>query len=840
VNVSLEPVASPTLFGGEQTFRIDVPANATQLQVRFTTDAQAQLALYVRSGSQPVVENGRVVADHSAQSATGTVTVTIGAGSSPALQTGSTYFVRIANFTANVAVNGSLSTTVATGGGGGGTTGQALTSGASRNLTFPSGVSGRLFNGSNGFFIDVPEGATSLQVQLRTSTPGADVDLFVRRGQDVAVASGAVVSDYKSEGLAGDELITITPASTPALQAGRYFIAFGVFTANVAINSTVTATVGGGGGGSGSGTGSGGGTLTPGTASNLTLPAVSGATLFNGARSFQLTVPENATRVEIELRTSTPGADVDLYARFGQDVAVVNGRVASDLSSTGSTGDETIVLTGEQLRAGTWFIALAVFTPGVDVEASVVARITTQSSGGSQSGVITPGSPGQFRIGPVTGATLFRGSNNGFRFEVPSNVTRVDISLSTAPAAADVDLYVRYEQDIGLENGAVAADYKSEGEAGTENITITPDSNPALRAGTYFVGLGLFTRNVAASGTVTVTFTTADGGGGGSAPTGAILTSGVEAPMALPAVEAPTLFNGEYSYQIEVPEGATSLTVRLASDVSTADTDLYVRRGADPVVEDGNVTADYSATTRFANESLVIDRSSSPPLEPGTYFISVAQFTPGVAVTGRVTASVERASLAPPVSTSLLLQPGEERPFALPEVQGATLVGGELGFRIDVPAGSGQMRVALACSPETGDVDLFLRYGAEPQIENGRVVADHASVGDFASESILVSANGAPPLRAGTYFVGFAIYTPRTPFNCAIRADLDAAPTEIAPSDSQEPESAITSGKTRAGKAAGIAREHWVTEQRPALADKAADSVLLKKSIGTTVSRKEE
>ena len=167
-------------------------------------------------------------------------------------------------------------------------------------------------------------------------------------------------------------------------------------------------------------------------------------------------------------------------------------------------------------------------------------------------------------------------------------------------------------------------------------------------------------------------------------------------------------------------------------------------------------------------------------------------------------------------------------------------MGGDLGFRIDVPAGSAQMRVAMACSPETGDVDLFLRYGGEPQIENGRVVADHASVGDFASESILVSAGGAPPLRAGSYFVGFAVYTPRTPFNCAIRVDLDAAPTEIAPSDSEEPVNTITSGKTRAGKAAGTAGEHWVTE-RPAAADKSAESEgVLKKGIGTAISRKEE
>ncbi|WP_457826474.1 hypothetical protein, partial [Staphylococcus aureus] len=73
------------------------------------------------------------------------------------------------------------------------------------------------------------------------------------------------------------------------------------------------------------------------------------------------------------------------------------------------------------------------------------------------------------------------------------------------------------------------------------------------------------------------------------------LSSGVPAKFALPAASTPTLYRGNYSFRIAVPEGASKLTVQLRSDVPAADTDLFVRFNADNEMDgDGNVVTDYA------------------------------------------------------------------------------------------------------------------------------------------------------------------------------------------------------------------------------------------------------
>ncbi|MBM3768118.1 MAG: hypothetical protein FJW32_22265, partial [Acidobacteria bacterium] len=71
-----------------------------------------------------------------------------------------------------------------------------------------------------GYQIAVPAGATRLEVRIRTTTPGADLDLYVREGSAPVVSGGSVVADYRSESDSGDETIVITPTSTPALRSG--------------------------------------------------------------------------------------------------------------------------------------------------------------------------------------------------------------------------------------------------------------------------------------------------------------------------------------------------------------------------------------------------------------------------------------------------------------------------------------------------------------------------------------------------------------------------------------------------------------------------------------------
>jgi hypothetical protein len=115
----------------------------------------------------------------------------------------------------------------------------ALVSGTSQSGSIPAPPAGSGTLGSTQYTIQVPAGAVSLGVNL---SGDQDVDLFVRAGERVAIAGGAVVADYKSETITGSESLTINAASSPALQATTYYIAVANFGAAATVFN-VTATV---------------------------------------------------------------------------------------------------------------------------------------------------------------------------------------------------------------------------------------------------------------------------------------------------------------------------------------------------------------------------------------------------------------------------------------------------------------------------------------------------------------------------------------------------------------------------------------------------------------------
>lgn len=122
--------------------------------------------------------------------------------------------------------------------------GAQLVSGVPASFSLPKGRGLDFANGDMGFQIVVPTASTTLQIQLVTTTPGVDVDLWVRFGLDVAIAAnGLTLADHLSEGLTGNETLLITTGSTPPLRAGTYYIGFGIYNP-VAATGTITATVG--------------------------------------------------------------------------------------------------------------------------------------------------------------------------------------------------------------------------------------------------------------------------------------------------------------------------------------------------------------------------------------------------------------------------------------------------------------------------------------------------------------------------------------------------------------------------------------------------------------------
>jgi hypothetical protein len=115
--------------------------------------------------------------------------------------------------------------------------------------------------------------------------------------------------------------------------------------------------------------------LTNGVPATFTLPSVAQNTLFVGDFSYTITLPAGVPQLVVQLTSATAGADVDLFARFGQDVTIESGQpqgVRADWRSINDgTSNETITISAPQ--AGTYYIAFASFTWNIPITCTVTA-----------------------------------------------------------------------------------------------------------------------------------------------------------------------------------------------------------------------------------------------------------------------------------------------------------------------------------------------------------------------------------------------------------------------------------------------------------------------------------
>jgi len=252
--------------------------------------------------------------------------------------------------------------------------------------------------------------------------------------------------------------------------------------------------------------------LMPGQPADFRLGPVDSPTLFIGGQSFRLEVPEDAIRVIFTLESVDSDVDVDLHVRYGEDNAVQDGRVVSDHASEGPTGNEKVVISlhsDPPLQAGTYFVSIALYDTGVVANCTLTAEVELEGEAQPtiSGGTLMPGQPADFRLGPVDSPTLFTGDHS-FRLEAPTGTTRVTFTLESVDPDVDVDLYVRFDEDNTIQNGRPVFDHDSRGFTGNERIGITRRSDPPLRAGTYFVSIGVYDTGVVAEGTLTATVET--------------------------------------------------------------------------------------------------------------------------------------------------------------------------------------------------------------------------------------------------------------------------------------------------------------------------------------------
>ena len=84
----------------------------------------------------------------------------------------------------------------------------------------------RLFNGDDGFYLDVTEDIAEVELLLSSAPPESNLTLHARFDQDVRqAADGSVTADYTSAEPAGAERIIINQNSVPPLEPGRYYVA---------------------------------------------------------------------------------------------------------------------------------------------------------------------------------------------------------------------------------------------------------------------------------------------------------------------------------------------------------------------------------------------------------------------------------------------------------------------------------------------------------------------------------------------------------------------------------------------------------------------------------------
>ena len=253
------------------------------------------------------------------------------------------------------------------------------------------------------------------------------------------------------------------------------------------------------------------------------------------------------------------------------------------------------------------------------------------------------------------------------------------------------------------------------------------------------------------------------------------LTPGRPVSFSRGPVDSPTLFHGDFSYQLEVPEDATRVTFTLESD---ADVQLLVRYGEDNDLENGRPVFDYSADEFFAGtEEIVITPQSDPPLQAGTYFVSVGVLATGVEVNCTLTAEVEREGGTPPPTSDGTLTPSQPVSFQRGPVDNPTIFFGNHSFRLEVPEDASRVTFTLESD---ADVELAVRYGEDNAVED-RLVTDHRSRNPAGNERILITPRSDPPLRSGTYFVSVIVWATGVIANCTLTAEVELGEEDQTP-----------------------------------------------------------
>ena len=260
---------------------------------------------------------------------------------------------------------------------------------------------------------------------------------------------------------------------------------------------------------------------------------------------------------------------------------------------------------------------------------------------------------------PVSGLSGTIGSETFYTIVVPAG--QDDLEIQITGGTGDCDLYVRRNAPPTM----TTYDYRPYDVGSEETVLV---ESPA--AGTWYIMLRGYTAysglTLVATYSATVSITP--------------LTNG----MPVSGLSATT--GTETLYQIDVPAGQTKLEIQIAG--GTGDCDLYVKRGAVPTKD----VYDYRPYRIGNNETVTVDNPTA-----GTWYIMLRAYSTYTGVTLMATHSG---------GLGITLTNG----VPVPNLSGA--MGSETLYRIDVPAGQGNLEIKIAGG--TGDCDLYVKYASPP------------------------------------------------------------------------------------------------------------------------------
>ena len=705
------------------------------------------VALLVRYGEDNELENGRVVFDYDADEfLAGTEEIVITPQSDPPLQAG-TYFVSVGVFATGVEVNCTLTAEVEREGGTPPPTSDGTLT-PSQPVSFQRGPvdNPTIFFGNHSFRLEVPEDASRVTFTLESD---ADVALVVRYGEDNAVEDGSLVTDHRSRNPAGNERILITPRSDPPLRSGTYFVSVAVWATGVVANCTLTAEVELDGEDQ---TPISGGTLTPGQPADFRLGPVDSRTLFTGDHSFRLEAPENAARVTFTLESVDPDVDLALFVRYGEDNTVQDGRTVFDHGSRNPEGNERIGITRRSdppLRAGTYFVSIAVFATGVVAEGTITATVETDAEdchldvtcypewSNSATGVARIAferSEGSF----ICSGTLLNNNREDF---TPYFLTAAHC-VDTEEEARSTTAFWFYQTQTC--NGELP-DFQS-----------VPYTEGARLLSTLGGGIVDGRRNP--EGDMTLLRLEGDlpdgvwfqGWDADPQPIGAQVT-GIHHPGS-----DDWGFFKRISFGQIIPDPGSG----------TSDDVHAVVSYAQGYTEEGSSGSAIFSSPGTVVGALSFGRSEAAEKEN-------ACRTGRRTLTGYTHFSVFYPHIRQFIDIDSPLTPGQPATFRLEPVDTPTIFLGGSSFRLEVPENASRVTFTLESVDPDINVDLYVRYGEDNDIRDGRVISDYSSEGPTGNEEIIITRQSDPPLRAGTYFVSLGVRTTGVVAEGTVRAEFD-------------------------------------------------------------------